>query len=81
MADLTLEDLIDLFDEVVDISGIEISEATELGEDLPIDSKEMLRVISRVEAHCRVRFVPRDLLRLRTVGDLLNLAKGQQSAQ
>ena len=71
MALCTLEDLADIFEEVVDLRGVRFERDAVLGEDLPIDSRDMLRVLARIEARYRIRFAPRETLAIRTVGDLL----------
>ena len=59
--------------EVVDLSGIEVTEASVLGTDIPIDSRDMLRVLARVRRRFGVTFNQREVLALRTLGDLLAL--------
>lgn len=68
-----LRELTDLVGEFVDLSGVRVSEDAVFGEDIPIDSRDMLRLLSRVEARYGVRFRPQDLLTVRTLGDLLRL--------
>jgi len=79
MNKISLSDLEGLFAEVIDLSGAVFSPDGVLGEDIPADSKEMLRILSRIEAHYRFRFRPADILKLRTVGDLLEAVR-QNSA-
>lgn len=71
MKKVTINDLVELLEEVVDISGIEVNGCSILGEDIPIDSREMLRIISRVEARYRFRFETKEILGLRSLNDLL----------
>ena len=61
--------------EVVDLSGAEVDESAALGVDVPVDSKEMLRVLSRIESRYHIRFRPSDLFAMKTVGDLLEAAR------
>ena len=77
MPNLTLEELIEIFEEVVDLSDVEVNEGSVLGEDIPMDSREMLRVLSRVESRYRIRFAPEDLVGLKTVGNLLSAVRRQ----
>jgi acyl carrier protein len=63
----------EIFGEVVDLSGIAFRPEAVLGEDIPVDSKEMLRIVSRIESRYRFRFQPEDLLQLRTLDDLLGI--------
>ena len=48
MREITLDELIDLLGEVVDFSGVEINQHMVLGEDIPVDSSDMLRILSRI---------------------------------
>jgi len=67
-----LADLEDIFREVVDLEDAAFQEASMLGRDVPVDSKDMLRILSRIEARYRFRFRPDQVLRLETVGDLVS---------
>ena len=71
MNECTLEQLTEIFDEVVDLAGVEVREESVLGDDVPIDSREMLRVLSRIESRYGIRFTSRDTLQMRTLGDVL----------
>lgn len=75
MKEVTLEQLIELLEEVIDISGIKIDTNMVLGEDIPVDSSDMLRIISRIESKYKFRFEMRAILRLKTIGDLLKTVK------
>jgi acyl carrier protein len=75
-----LRELTDLVSEFVDLSSVRVSEGAVFGEDIPIDSRDMLRLLSRVEARYGVRFRPQDLLAMRTLGDLLKLIARQGGA-
>lgn len=79
MCTVTLDDLIELFGEVVDISGIEISTSAVLGEDIPIDSREMLRILSRIESRYQFRFEPQEVLGLKTLGDFLEVVRRRKN--
>ncbi len=70
---LTIELLTTLLDEHVDLSASQLHREIVFGDDLPIDSRDMLRVLSKIEGQLRIRFTPPELLRLRTIGDLLDL--------
>ena len=67
----TIEELTGIFEEVVDLSGIMISEDSVLGDDIPVNSMEMLRIISRIEAVYGFRFRPEDILSLKTMQDIV----------
>ncbi len=67
----TLDDVVETMGEVVDLLDVVVTEECVLGEDIAIDSQQMLRVLSRLESRYRMRFAPDVILRLNTVGDLL----------
>lgn len=71
MHKVTIKDLVELLEEVVDISGIKVDGCSILGEDIPIDSREMLRIISRIQTRYRFRFETKEILGLKTLNDLL----------
>ena len=68
---VTIEDLVDLISEVVDLSGIQASADMILGEDIPVDSRDMLRILSRIEARYHLRFKPEEILTFKTLGNML----------
>jgi acyl carrier protein len=72
MSAALLADIEELFREVVDLEGVAFSGPSVLGRDIPVDSKDMLRVLSRIEAKYRFRFRPDQILRLGTVDDLVS---------
>lgn len=71
MAAVTLKELAELVGEVVDLSGVTLREEAVIGDDIALDSQEMLRVLSRIEARYQFRFHLRDLTKLKTLGDVL----------
>ena len=75
MNKVTINDLVELLEEVVDISGIEVNGCSILGEDIPIDSREMLRIISRVESRYRFHFKIKEIFGLKTLNDLLEIIR------
>jgi len=75
MSRITIEAVTDVIGEFVDLSGVSPTERSVLGEDIPLDSREMLRVISRLEALYGGAFSPRDLLSVRTLGDLVDATR------
>ena len=77
MKNVTIEELIDIFEEVVDLSGGRIDENALLGDDIPVDSGDMLRVISRVEAKYSFKFEPEEILRLKTLGDFFEIVRSK----
>jgi len=75
MCKVTVEALIELFGEVIDISGIKMDTSAVLGDDIPVDSMQMLRILSRIESKYRFRFEPADILNLKTLGDILEVVR------
>jgi len=75
MQNVTIEDLVDIFEEIIDLSGIKIDDNTVLGDDIPIDSGEMLRILSRIESRYQFRFEPKEVLGLNTLGDVLEVVR------
>jgi len=67
----TLEEVVEIIGEVVDLSGLSPGEDSLLGEDIPVDSRDMMRILSRLESRRKFRFSPPEIAALRTVGDLL----------
>lgn len=72
MQEPSIDQVAEVLGEIVDLSGVNVDERAVLGEDIPLDSKEMLRVVSRIESLYRFHFAPGDLLGVQTVGDLLD---------
>jgi acyl carrier protein len=68
--DIGIDDVARIMGEVIPLSLGEVRSEAVLGEDIPVDSQEMLRVISRLEARFQRRFDPARLLQVRTLGDL-----------
>ncbi len=75
MRELDLHELTDIIGEYVDLSGVDPTEDAVLGEDIPVDSRQMLRILSKLEARYRIRYAPSDVLSTRTLGDLLRLTR------
>jgi acyl carrier protein len=67
----TFEEMMEVFEEVVDLSGLSLTPQSVLGVDMALDSKEMLMVISRLEAKYSFRLDPREMLSIRTLGDII----------
>jgi acyl carrier protein len=70
-----LADLAEIISSYVDLSAITLRPESVLGEQVPIDSQDMLRVLSRIQAKYRIAFGPRDILTLKTMGDLLAMVR------
>jgi len=75
VSDLTLDGVIEILGEIVDLSGVTVTAEAVLGDDVPLDSREMLRVLSRIESRYRFRFAPGDAFAMRTVGDVVTIAR------
>lgn len=75
MIKVTLDDIVRIFEEIVDLSDARIESSAVLGEDIPVDSKEMLRILSRIESKYRFRFVPGEVIRLKTLGHVLETVR------
>lgn len=71
MNEVTLDKLAEIFGEIIDLSGIKIDSNTVLGDDIPVNSRDMLRFLSHIESRYRFRFNSREVLGLKTLGDVL----------
>jgi acyl carrier protein len=71
----TLGDLTEIVGSYVDLSSVKVTEQSAFGDDIPIDSQEMLRVLSRVQAIYRIKLDARGVLGIATMGDLLALVR------
>jgi acyl carrier protein len=80
MREATINELEEIFGEVIDLSGIKMLESSVLGEDIAVDSKEMLRILSRIESRYKFRFNPREVLGLKTIGDILETVQRRTDA-
>jgi acyl carrier protein len=81
LSTITLERVVELLDELVDLSGITPAVDSRLGLDIAITSQEMLRLTSRLEARFGFRFLPGQVLMVRTLGDLVQLARDRAAAR
>ena len=77
MPEVTLEELAEIMEEMVDLSNVPLRESAVLGEDIPIDSMDMLRIISRIESRYKLRFMPSEVFGLNSVGDLLQVIRSR----
>lgn len=73
MKKVTVDDLFEIIGEIIDISKISISANAVFGEDIPVDSKDMLRIISRIESRCKFRFKADEIITLKTVEDVFRI--------
>ncbi len=79
MREVTFNEIAEIFGEIIDLSGIQIDSSTVLGEDIPVDSREMLRILSRIESRYRFRFKPKEVLGLKTMEDILQVIQRRAS--
>ncbi|MGO9010389.1 MAG: acyl carrier protein [Bryobacteraceae bacterium] len=70
-----LADLAEIIGSYVDLSTVTLRPESVFGEEVPIDSQDMLRVLSRIQAKYRIALEPRDILTLKTMGDLLAVVR------
>ena len=77
-----LREITEIIEEVVCLDGCVLTRDSIFGDDFPVDSQEMLRIVAKVQSRFGVRIDLPMLLRLRTVGSLLdvieNAAAGPQ---
>ena len=76
----TLHTLTEIMGAYVDLSALQVTEASTLGEDIPVDSHDMLRVISRIRAVYGVTLKAPDLFQVVTMGDLLAAVRRRMNA-
>ena len=81
MEKVTIDDLIEIIGEIIDISKLQIDYRTVFGEDIPVDSKDMLRLISRIESRYRFRFEASEIIALKTVEDVLKIIQSHLKAE
>jgi acyl carrier protein len=75
MQGITIDDLLEIFGEVIDISENQIDINAVLGEDIPVDSRDMLRILSRIESRYRFQFEPSEVITFKTLGDVLDTVR------
>jgi len=73
MAEITLDELIGIFEEVIDLGDVSVGSDSVLGRDIAVDSKEMLMILSRIESRYHFRFDPRQVIYIETFGDILKI--------
>ncbi len=80
MREVTLDEIAEIFGEIIDLSGIQIERSAVLGEEIPVDSKEMLRILSRIQSRYKFRFDRKEVLGLKTLGDVLETIRRRANA-
>lgn len=73
MPGLTLEELFEILGEFTDLGDTPHRPDLVLGEDIPIDSQDLLRAVARIEARTGLRFRPDEILSMGTTGDVLEV--------
>jgi acyl carrier protein len=68
-----LEEIAEIFGEVVDLTGIQFTRDLILGDQLMVSSSEALQIVSRVQTRFGVRFEPMEIIGIKTVGDIVDL--------
>jgi len=71
----TLGDLTEIVGSYVDLSSIRVTLESSFGDDIPIDSQDMLRVLSRIQGLYMIKLRAPDILSIATMGDLLALVR------
>ena len=71
MRKLSVEDLLEIINEVVDIEEENLKQKSFLETVITADSHELLRIYSRIEARYGFRFNPSELPGVKTFGDIL----------
>lgn len=67
--------IVEIFGEVIDTSGMKLETNAALGEDIPVNSSQMLRILSRIESKYQFKFEPTDILGIKTLGDILEVVR------
>jgi acyl carrier protein len=69
----TRDDVLDVVGEFLDLSQVDPAERVE--DDASVDSREMLRLISRLESRFRIEMSAEDLLEVHSLNDLVDLVR------
>jgi acyl carrier protein len=70
MHKITSKDIISVLEEIIDISKKGNIEEAVLGEDIIMDSTDMLRVISRIESRFKVKLKMLDIINFDNIKDI-----------
>lgn len=70
---MIIDEVTEIFGEIIDLTGIKIDSNSVLGDDIPIDSRDMMRILSRIESRYRFRFDPNEILSLKKLADILQV--------
>lgn len=72
-----LERVIAIIEDKLNADGVEITEATKLGEDLDADSLDLFEMVMELEDEFGIEIPSEDLEQLITVGDVLEYLKSK----
>ncbi|MFH1152519.1 MAG: phosphopantetheine-binding protein [Pseudomonadota bacterium] len=70
-----LNELIEIIEEIVDLEDVPMVPEAILGDDVPIDSADMLRILARLESRYQIHFRSADIFLLVTLDDLLEMVR------
>ena len=77
----TLNDLAEIVGSYIDLSSVRVTEKSSFRVDIPIDSQDMLRVLSRIQALYEFKFDAREILGITTMGDLVAAVRRHLGSQ
>lgn len=75
--EIMLERVIAIIEDKLNADGVEITEATKLGEDLDADSLDLFEMVMELEDEFGIEIPSEDLEQLITVGDVLEYLKSK----
>ncbi len=64
------DELLHIMAEFVDLSRSSIDENSTFGDDIPLDSRDMLRLLARIHSRYNIKIKPRDIFQIKNFGDL-----------
>ncbi len=71
------EDIVEILVDVADLAKEDISEDSQLIDDLDLSSLEIMSVISKLESKYSIKISENELLSVATVEDLINLIQSK----
>ena len=73
MNSVSVQDVLSILESVVCLPDNGIDNNSVLGEDIAIDSTDMIRIISRLESKYQFKLTTQEILALNTVGDVVQI--------
>lgn len=73
MKEIRLQDILMILESVVCLPDEGVDHNAVLGEDIAIDSTDMMRIISRLASKYKIKFTTQDILAMDTVGDIVRI--------